>query len=168
VPDPALSRRRALTGAAVGGLSLPLLAACGGGPSGTPAAQPAGPSAGSGGGQSNGGPSGGSTSGGSSNAILLTAASGVPVGGGVILGLQNVVVTQPTKGRFEGFSATCTHQGCILATVSSGTINCACHGSQFSITDGSNVTGPLGSPAGSVAPLPKVAVKLQGKDIVAG
>jgi nitrite reductase/ring-hydroxylating ferredoxin subunit len=147
----------------VGGLSLPLLAACGGGSSSTPAAQPAGPSAG----QSGGGQSGGSSDG-SSNATLLTAASGVPVGGGVILGLQNVVVTQPTKGRFEGFSATCTHQGCILATVSSGTINCACHGSQFSITDGSNVTGPLGSPAGSVAPLPKVAVKLQGKDIVAG
>jgi Rieske Fe-S protein len=86
----------------------------------------------------------------------------------VILGLQNVVVTQPTKGRFEGFSATCTHQGCILASVSAGTINCGCHGSQFSISDGSNVTGPLGSAAGSVPPLPKVAVKLQGKDIVAG
>jgi nitrite reductase/ring-hydroxylating ferredoxin subunit len=165
VPDPALSRRRALTGAAVGGLSLPLLAACGAGSSSSPGAQPAGPSTG----QSPGGEPGGSTSsGGSSSATLLTAASGVPVGGGVILGLQNVVVTQPTKGRFEGFSATCTHQGCILATVSGGTINCGCHGSRFSVTDGSNVAGPLGSPAGSVAPLPKVAVKLQGKDVVAG
>jgi Rieske Fe-S protein len=160
VPDPAISRRRALTGAAVGGLSLPLLAACGGGQS-TPAAQQGGP----GGGPSS---SGAGQPGGSSGATLLTAASAVPVGGGVILGLQNVVVTQPTKGRFEGFSATCTHQGCILASVSSGTINCACHGSQFSITDGTNVTGPLGTPAGSVAPLPKVAVKLEGKDVVAG
>jgi Rieske Fe-S protein len=163
VPDPAISRRRALTGAAVGGLSLPLLAACGGGQS-TPAAQQGGP----GSGPSSSGPSGTGQPGGSSGATLLTAASAVPVGGGVILGLQNVVVTQPTKGRFEGFSATCTHQGCILASVSSGTINCACHGSQFSITDGTNVTGPLGTPAGSVAPLPKVAVKLEGKDVVAG
>jgi Rieske Fe-S protein len=165
VPDPALSRRRALTGAAVGGLSLPLLAACGRRPNGTPAAQPGDPGTGQAGG---GQPTGSKSSDGSSNATLLTTASGVPVGGGVILGLQNVVVTQPTKGRFEGFSATCTHQGCILASVSAGTINCGCHGSKFSITDGSNVTGPLGSPAGSVAPLPKVAVKLQGKDIVAG
>jgi Rieske Fe-S protein len=162
VPDPALSRRRALTGAAVGGLSLPLLAACGGGSGSGPAAQPGGS------GPSSSGKTGGGRSTGSSDATLLTAVSAVPVGGGVILGLQNVVVTQPTKGRFEGFSATCTHQGCILASVSAGTINCGCHGSQFSISDGSNVTGPLGSAAGSVPPLPKVAVKLQGKDIVAG
>jgi nitrite reductase/ring-hydroxylating ferredoxin subunit len=152
VSDPALSRRRALTGAAVGGLSLPLLAACGGGSGSASTGQPAGAK----------------PSGGSSSATLLTTAAAVPVGGGVILGQQNVVVTQPTKGQFEGFSATCTHQGCILATVSAGTINCGCHGSQFSIRDGSNVAGPLGSPAGSVAPLPKVPVKLQGNDVVAG
>ncbi len=70
----------------------------------------------------------------------------------MILTDQNIVVTQPTKGTFEGFSATCTHQGCQLASVAAGTINCACHGSQFSIKDGSNVTGPLGSPAGSHRP----------------
>jgi nitrite reductase/ring-hydroxylating ferredoxin subunit len=137
----------------VGGLSLPLLAACGGGGStSTPSAQPRDPG----------------SSGGSSGSTLLTTVSAVPVGGGVILGQQNVVVTQPTKGQFEGFSATCTHQGCILANVSAGTINCTCHGSQFSIKDGSNVAGPLGSPAGSVAPLPKVPVKVQGNDVVAG
>jgi nitrite reductase/ring-hydroxylating ferredoxin subunit len=137
----------------VGGLSLPLLAACGGGGStSTPSAQPRDPG----------------SSGGSSGSTLLTTVSAVPVGGGVILGQQNVVVTQPTKGQFEGFSATCTHQGCILANVSTGTINCTCHGSQFSIKDGSNVAGPLGSPAGSVAPLPKVPVKVQGNDVVAG
>jgi nitrite reductase/ring-hydroxylating ferredoxin subunit len=160
VSDPALSRRRALTGAAMGGLSLPLLAACGGGSGGTPAAQRADP-----GSTSPGDPQ---SSGGSSDATLLISASAVPVGGGVILGGQNTVVTQPTRGQFEGFSATCTHAGCILATVSAGTINCGCHGSQFSIKDGSNVAGPLGSAPGSVAALPKVAVRLQGKDIVSG
>jgi nitrite reductase/ring-hydroxylating ferredoxin subunit len=96
------------------------------------------------------------------------AKADVPLGGGVILGDQNVVVTQPSKGTFEGFSATCTHQGCILASVAGGTINCGCHGSQFSITDGSNVAGPSGSPAGSVAPLPKVAVRAKGAEIVLG
>jgi nitrite reductase/ring-hydroxylating ferredoxin subunit len=146
VTDPLLSRRRALTGAAAGGLALPILSACGGG--------------GAAGGTTNGGKS--SSSGG------LVAKADVPLGGGVILGDQNVVVTQPSKGTFEGFSATCTHQGCILASVAGGTINCGCHGSQFSITDGSNVAGPSGSPAGSVAPLPKVAVRAKGANIVLG
>jgi Rieske Fe-S protein len=54
----------------------------------------------------------------------------------------------------------------VLASVAGGTINCGCHGSQFSIANGSNVTGPLGSPAGSVPPLPKVRVKVDGSDIV--
>jgi nitrite reductase/ring-hydroxylating ferredoxin subunit len=152
VTDPLISRRRALAGAAVGGLSLPLLTACGGGgSSSTSATDP-----------------GSTTSPGDGTADALVATADVPVGGGVILGSRNVVVTQPKKGQFEGFSATCTHQGCTLATVASGTINCGCHGSQFSITDGSNVAGPSGTPAGSVAALPKVAVKVKGPDVVPG
>jgi Rieske Fe-S protein len=131
---------------AVGGLSLPLLAACGGGSGGSTTSQ-------GGGGQTSG-----------SNVLVPIAQ--VPVGGGVILSAQNVVVTQPKKGTFEGFSATCTHQGCILASVASGTINCGCHGSQFSITDGSNVAGPLGTAPGSVAALPKVGIKVQGANVI--
>ncbi|MGN6634608.1 MAG: Rieske (2Fe-2S) protein [Oryzihumus sp.] len=157
-----VSRRRALAGATVGGLSLPLLAACGGGQSGT--VQGSGTAGGSQGGSGQNG-SGGSAHGGSA---VLVAAAKVPVGGGVILSTQNVVVTQPSKGSFEGFSATCTHMGCQLGSVAAGTINCPCHGSQFSIKDGSNVTGPMGEPAGSVPPLGKVAVKAKGADIVMG
>jgi nitrite reductase/ring-hydroxylating ferredoxin subunit len=158
VPD--LTRRRALAGAAVGGLSLPLLAACGGGgSSGTPAAGGATPSATTGdGGAKSPAPS----------ATSLVPTAQVPVGGGVILTDQNLVVTQPTKGTFECFGATCTHAGCQVTSVESGTINCLCHGSQFSIEDGSNVTGPAGSPAGSVGPLGKVAVKVQGGNVVEG
>jgi Rieske Fe-S protein len=142
----------------VGGLSLPLLAACGGGgSSSTPSAGATSPGAA----DSQGGD-------GSSKPAALVATSQVPVGGGVILRDQNVVVTQPSQGTFEGFDATCTHQGCQVTTVASGTINCGCHGSQFSITDGSNVTGPSGAPAGSIAPLGKVQVKVQGGNIVEG
>ena len=163
MPDPDLSRRRALAGAAVGGLSLPLLAACGGGgSSSTPAAggaTSAPPSAPTG---------GGATKSAAPSAPALVATSQVPVGGGVILGSQNLVVTQPTQGTFEAFSATCTHQGCQVSNVASGTINCGCHGSQFSITDGSNVTGPSGFPAGSIPALGKVAVKVQGTNVVQG
>jgi len=77
--------------------------------------------------------------------------SDVPVGGGAILSDKQVVVTQPTAGSFKAFSAVCTHQGCIVADVSNGVINCNCHGSQFSATDGSVVTGPASSPLQPVA-----------------
>jgi Rieske Fe-S protein len=56
------------------------------------------------------------------------------------------VVTQPTSGQFKCFTAVCTHQGCIVSDVSDGTINCACHGSQYSIEDGSVVQGPATFP----------------------
>jgi nitrite reductase/ring-hydroxylating ferredoxin subunit len=156
VPDPDLTRRRLVTGAAVGGLSLPLLAACGGGSAGTPGAGSAAA------------PGGGSTKSGGSGATVLVPTADVPVGEGVILHDQNVVVTQPSKGTFEGFTATCTHAGCPLANVASGTINCTCHGSQFSVTDGSNVTGPSGTAAGSVPALGRVAVKVRGANVVQG
>ena len=157
MPDPDLTRRRLVTGAAVGGLSLPLLAACGGGSSANPPAA---------GGGSPGG--GGSTKSGGSAATVLVATADVPVGEGVVLHDHNVVVTQPAKGTFEGFSGTCTHAGCPLANVAAGTINCTCHGSQFSITDGSNVTGPSGTAAGSIPGLATVAVKVQGANVVQG
>ena len=153
--------RRTLAVTALGGLSLPVLAACGGG-SGSSSTTANDPSTGdpaqpSGGGQSS-----------TPTIDALVGTAQVPVGGGVILSDQNVVVTQPAQGSFEGFSATCTHQGCILATVASGTINCGCHGSQFDIAPGANVVGPSGAPAGSVAALPKIPVKVKGKDVVKG
>ncbi len=58
----------------------------------------------------------------------------------------NYVITQPTRGKFKAFSKTCTHQGCPLASVSGGTINCDCHGSKFSIKDGSVANPPASSP----------------------
>lgn len=72
----------------------------------------------------------------------LAQAAEVPVGGGMILADAGVVITQPQEGTFKGFSATCTHQGCTVAEVSDGTINCPCHGSRFSVADGSVVGGP--------------------------
>jgi len=65
----------------------------------------------------------------------------VPVGGGVILENADYVVTQPSKGKYKAFSKICTHQGCPVASVSNGVIHCNCHGSEYSIEDGS-VTNP--------------------------
>jgi len=89
----------------------------------------------------------------------LASTSDVPVGGGKILAAQKIVLTQPQSGEFHGFSAVCTHAGCIVGTVSGGTINCPCHGSRFSITNGSVVNGPAASP------LPSVGIKVQGNAI---
>lgn len=66
----------------------------------------------------------------------------IPVGGGRILAAQKTVITQPTAGKFRAFSAVCTHQGCIVGTVANGVIECPCHGSQFSIVDGTVQRGP--------------------------
>ncbi|HEU4542847.1 MAG TPA: Rieske (2Fe-2S) protein [Jiangellaceae bacterium] len=90
----------------------------------------------------------------------LVSASDVPVGGGVILADQGVVVTQPADGEFKGFSSTCTHQGCTVGEVSDGLIRCPCHGSRYFIEDGTVENGP------ATQGLPEVAVSLDGDKIV--
>ncbi|MFE5487968.1 Rieske (2Fe-2S) protein [Streptomyces sp. NPDC056527] len=89
----------------------------------------------------------------------LTETADIPVGGGTIFKEEKVVVTQPTAGDFKAFSAICTHQGCIVAKVENGTIDCACHGSKFRITDGSVVNGP------ATRPLPAEEITVSGDSI---
>jgi Rieske Fe-S protein len=95
----------------------------------------------------------------SASNVLLTTAE-VPEGGGKIIDGKNIVVTQPEAGVFKAFSAVCTHQGCIVSTIANGTIDCPCHGSEFSVKDGSVVHGP------ATSPLPTVAIKVEGTSIV--
>jgi Rieske Fe-S protein len=66
----------------------------------------------------------------------------VPVGGGVILQDADYVVTQPEKGSYKAFSKICTHQGCPVSQIVDKEIVCNCHGSHFSISDGSVLSGP--------------------------
>ena len=77
---------------------------------------------------------------------LLGHASQIPVGGGMIFTAEKVVVTQPVAGQYKAFSAVCTHVGCLCNAVASGTIDCPCHGSKFSVSTGAVVTGPATSP----------------------
>lgn len=88
----------------------------------------------------------------------IAATGDVPVGGGVVLQAEQVVITQPSPGEFRAYSAVCTHQGCIVNDVAAGTINCNCHGSKFGL-DGSVAKGP------AATPLPAVAVKVTGDQI---
>ena len=83
----------------------------------------------------------------------------MPVGGGKIYAAEKVVVTQPTEGDFKAFSAVCTHQGCVVAEIKGEDIDCNCHGSRFSIKDGSVVNGP------AKKPLEPLAVKTDGGEI---
>lgn len=90
----------------------------------------------------------------------LTAADEVPVAGGVVLKADEIVVTQPETGTFKAFTAVCTHSGCLVNSVADGVISCPCHGSQFSIDDGSVVAGP------APTPLAEVDVQLKGGNVV--
>ena len=106
--------------------------------------------------------SGASAAGGAPAAVRLVALADVPVGGGVILEDQNVVITQPTDGTVLAFSATCTHAGCTIDDVSDGLIRCPCHGSVFDMTTGAPTAGP------AQRPLPAVAVTVDGSDVLLG
>lgn len=100
-------------------------------------------------------PASGGTAAPAAKAIAKT--SDVPVGSGVIV--DEVVVTQPTAGVFKGFSAKCTHKGCMVDKVADGTIDCPCHGSKFNL-DGTVAKGP------AQEPLAPQAVTVEGDSIV--
>lgn len=153
------SRRRALTSAATLGVGVPLLAACGddGGSTASDDAtsQSTTPSA----------PTTTETATDATSTAAaggLVAAADVPVGGGVVLDGEELVVTQPTAGKFQGYSAVCTHQGCLVTSVANGKINCPCHGSSYNVADGSVAGGPAPSP------LSKVTLKVEGDQVVRG
>ena len=84
-----------------------------------------------------GGSSEGGGAGGEAAGPIELPSSDVPVGGGVVR--EGVVVTQPTEGEFHAFDALCPHQGCAVNEVSDDAIRCPCHGSAFSLEDGSVV-----------------------------
>lgn len=94
------------------------------------------------------GSTGSPSSGGESSAAAANSVktADVPVGGGVVLKEAKVVVTQPQAGQFKAFSAVCTHKQCTVSKVADGTIDCPCHGSEFSAVDGSVVKGPAEKP----------------------
>ncbi|RSN45682.1 Rieske (2Fe-2S) protein [Streptomyces sp. WAC 04229] len=144
------ARRTVVAAAGAAGLTA-VLAACGGSDedasSDTGSASSGSPSAEAGGGE------------GAGAGAALASTADIPEGGGMVFADQKVVVTQPSAGEFKAFSATCTHQGCAVKSVSDGVINCPCHNSNFSITDGSVQSGP------ALKPLPAVQITVSGDSI---
>jgi Rieske Fe-S protein len=153
--------RRTFAGAAAIGLGLPVLAACSGGDSATVATDPNTPSRSATSTPSES-PTESPTESASEPADAFAQTSEIEVGGGRIFPDEQIVITQPTQGEFRCFTAVCTHQGCIVSGVAGGNINCACHGSAFSIADGSVVTGP------ATQPLAEEAITVQGDAITLG
>jgi len=145
--------RRTFAGVVTIGLGLPVLAACSGDDRTTVANDPNTPS-------SSANPSATSTP--SESADAFAQASEIEVGGGTIYPDEQIVITQPSQGEFRCFSAVCTHQGCIVSGVSDGNILCECHGSAFSIADGSVVNGP------ATQPLAKEQITVRGDAITLG
>ena len=127
-------RRTVLRGAATLGVlgATGVLAGCGGGSES--AAESAGPG------------------------TVLGPVSKVPSGGGKVYRDAKIVVTQPSMGEYKAFSAICTHEKCVVAGVSD-TIDCSCHGSKYSVQDGSVVSPP------AVKPLAEVAVTVTDGNI---
>lgn len=132
------SRRQVLTGAGAVALCGGIVALAGCGEGGQPAKTPtpAGPP-------------------------VEVPSSQVPVGNGLIL-KDKYVVTQPEAGQFHAFSKTCPHAGCAVSFIKNKQIVCACHGSEFSITDGARTAGPARSG------LSPVAVRQDGDNLVVG
>jgi nitrite reductase/ring-hydroxylating ferredoxin subunit len=64
--------------------------------------------------------------------------------------------------HFYAFDDKCTHMGCSLAagTLQGTTVTCACHGSQFDVTNGAVLRGPARQPVRSRA------VEVRGSDLV--
>jgi Rieske Fe-S protein len=158
---PALTRRRALAGMAGAGVALPVLVACGddgttttGSSGGAPTAPGTAPS-------SSATPGAAATTevpAPSAAPTGFASSADVPIGGGTIFADQEVVVTQPRAGQFRCFSSICTHAGCPVTKVTT-TIDCTCHGSRFSLADGSPAAGPASDP------LPAVDITVTGDQI---
>jgi nitrite reductase/ring-hydroxylating ferredoxin subunit len=132
-----MTRRVAVRGAALAGVGVPLLVACGSEDDSTEAETTAGS------GSTTGSEDASPTT--EPGAALATTAD-IPVGGGKVFDKEKVVVVQPAEGDFKAYSAVCPHQACIFTEVADSTIKCGgCHRAEFTATDGTNTMGPNGS-----------------------
>jgi Rieske Fe-S protein len=99
-----------------------------------------------------------------SGEILLGLASEVMVGSGnkfMVDEKLTILVTQPKAGDYRGFSATCTHSGCIVSGVRDGEIACGCHGARFNVESGAVLAGPARTALG------RINIELRGDELFA-
>ena len=74
------------------------------------------------------------------------AVKDVPVGSGKYFEKAELIVTQPTAGKFNGFNAGCTHTTCPVTNFDTkGKMVCECHGGEFDL-DGKAIKAPARRP----------------------
>ncbi len=73
---------------------------------------------------------------------------------------QQSVLVHLEDGEFAAYSAVCTHQACAVA-YKDDQLACPCHGSVFDPAEGAAV---LNGPANR--PLPKVAIRVEGGEVI--
>ncbi|GGW99162.1 Rieske (2Fe-2S) protein [Streptomyces lomondensis] len=142
------SRRTVVAAVGAAGLTV-ALTACGSDD------EASGSSTEQGGGATNEG--GGSSAGAGGAALAKT--TDIPEGSGKIFEKEKVVVSQPTAGEFKAFSTVCTHRNCPMVDLKDDIISCTCHGSQFSVLDGSVKKDP------AVKPLEPKQITVNGDSI---
>ncbi|MFF6915104.1 Rieske 2Fe-2S domain-containing protein [Streptomyces sp. NPDC012466] len=147
------SRRTVVAAVGAAGLTV-ALTACG---SDDKASDPSTEQGATGGGATNEG--GGSSAGAGAGGAALAKTADIPEGGGKIFKDEKVVVSQPAAGDYKAFSTICTHQKCPMVDLKNDVISCACHGSQFSVLDGSVKKGP------AVQPLETKQISVNGDSI---
>jgi Rieske Fe-S protein len=100
-----------------------------------------------------------STEQGAAGGSALAKTADIPEGSGKIFKDEKVVVSQPTAGDYKAFSTLCTHRDCPMVDLKDDIISCTCHGSQFSVLDGSVKKGP------ALQPLPAKQISVEGDSI---
>jgi nitrite reductase/ring-hydroxylating ferredoxin subunit len=92
----------------------------------------------------------------------------IPVGSGKRFDVEGVpiLITQPTKGVFRGFSAVCTHAGFVMSTVANSEITCENHGAVYNADNGSVIKGPAPRALGNETPKVKIAIEVQGESVL--
>ncbi|MFJ5205879.1 Rieske (2Fe-2S) protein [Streptomyces nigra] len=139
-PKPGPSRRTVVAAVGAAGLAV-ALTACGSEDEASGSSTEQGAAAGGGGG------------------AALAKTADIPEGGAKVFDAEKVVVSQPAAGDFKAFSTICTHQNCPMTDLKKDTLSCACHGSQFSVLDGSVKKGP------ATQPLPAKKIDVAGGSI---
>ncbi|MYS95199.1 MULTISPECIES: Rieske (2Fe-2S) protein [Streptomyces] len=105
------------------------------------------------------GAGGGSSPEAGAGGAALAKTTDIPEGSGKIFKDQKVVVSQPAAGDYKAFSTICTHRDCPMVDLKDDIISCTCHGSQFSVLDGSVKKGP------AVEPLEAKQISVNGDSI---
>ena len=92
---------------------------------------------------------------------VLAKVADIPENGGMVLTTEKIVLTRSTGDQVHAFTAVCTHQQCLVGSVSGGRIHCPCHGSAFDAGSGAVVTGPATT---ALAPVGVVIVNGQVRE----